>query len=96
MKELTPEQEAGFDIRVNVIKQTGFCAAGYQVGDEILFTGHCIQGKTCIHALIGQLPKVLAMKYGASFPWNDEPDTSYLACPDAFNPVVFEFHRERK
>jgi len=84
-----------FPIRVKVISQKGHCAAGHQVGDEVLFDGQSVQGKICIHALYSLLPKVFAMHYGAKFPWLEDPDVSTHACPDAWNPVVFEVHRLR-
>jgi len=36
------------------------------------------------------LPKVYAMRYGAEFPWAENKDAIYNACPDPENPVVFK------
>jgi len=36
------------------------------------------------------LPKVYAMRYGAGFPWAENKDAIYNACPDPENPVVFK------
>ena len=85
----------GFKIVAKVIRQEGHCIAGHQVGDEVLFDGQTVQGKVCIHALYSFLPKVFAMRYGATFPWLDDPDVATHACPDAWNPVVFEIRRLR-
>jgi uncharacterized repeat protein (TIGR04076 family) len=41
------------------------------------------------------LPKIFAMRYGATFPWLKDPDVATHACPDAWNPVVFEIRRIR-
>jgi len=84
-----------FKIIVKVIRQEGHCAAGHRVGDEIVFDGETVQGKVCISALYSFLPKVFAMRYGARFPWLDDPDVATHACPDAWNPVVFEIRRVR-
>ncbi|MGB9441251.1 MAG: hypothetical protein WCB15_25145 [Desulfobacterales bacterium] len=47
-------------------------------------------------ALYSFLPKVFAMRYGADFPWlKKNKDVSTHACPDAYNPVVFEIRRVR-
>ena len=90
------QQEAGaFKIVAQVIQQEGHCAAGHQVGDEVVFDGESVDGKICISALYSFLPKVYAMRYGAQFPWLDDPDVSTHACPDAWNPVVFEIRRVR-
>jgi len=44
-------------------------------------------------ALMGLLPKIFAMLYGIEFPWAEDKDVIFNACPDAENPVVFEIRR---
>ena len=91
-----PIQKANeFKIIAKVIKKEGQCDAGHQIGDEVVFNGTTVEGKICIHALYSFLPKVFAMRYGATFPWLKDPDTAAHACPDAWNPVVFEIRRVR-
>jgi len=87
-----------FDIVLKVIKQEGSCAAGHKVGDEVVinFDENKIDGKVCLHALYSVLPKVFAMAYGAEFPWLEDKDVSTHACPDAWNPLVYEVKRIRK
>jgi uncharacterized repeat protein (TIGR04076 family) len=92
--DVKPENN-GLTIVAKVIKQEGHCAAGHKIGDEVIFDGQTVQGKICIHALYSVLPKVLAMRYEAKFPWLDDPDVATHACPDAWNPVVFEVRRLR-
>lgn len=87
--------DTGFRIVASVIRQKGHCAAGHQIGDEVIFDGQTVQGKVCIHALCSFLPKVFAMRYGAEFAWLDDQDVATHACPDAWNPVVFEIRRIR-
>ncbi|MCG3258681.1 MAG: TIGR04076 family protein [Candidatus Heimdallarchaeota archaeon] len=86
------------DIILKVIKQEGSCAAGHKLGDEILisFDKNEIKGKLCLHALNSVLPKVYAMAYGAEFPWLENGDISTHACPDAWNPLVYEVKRIRE
>ena len=84
-----------YKVAVKVIKQEGHCAACHQVGDEVIFDGMTVQGKLCIHAMYSLLPKVFAMRYDAQFPWLQDPDVATHACPDAWNPVVFEVRRMR-
>jgi uncharacterized repeat protein (TIGR04076 family) len=90
-----PNVDEGFTVVARVIQQEGYCAAGHQVGDRVVFDGETVQGKVCIHALYSFLPKVFALRYGAEFPWTDESDVATHACPDAWNPVVFEIRRMR-
>ena len=87
-----------FDIVLKVIKQEGTCAAGHKVGDKVIinFDDNKIEGKVCLHALYSVLPKVFAMAYGAEFPWLEDKDVSTHACPDAWNPLVYEVRRIRK
>jgi len=71
----------------------GHCGFGHQVGDQVVFDGETVQGRVCLSALYSFLPKVFAMRYGADFPWLEDKDVATHACPDAFNPVVFELKR---
>lgn len=86
------------EIILKVKSQTGHCAACHNVGDEISFNFDTneINGKVCLHALYSVFPKIFAMAYGAEFPWLENKDISTHACPDAFNPVVFEVIRKRE
>jgi uncharacterized repeat protein (TIGR04076 family) len=88
-----PHVDDGHTIVARVIRQEGYCAAGHQVGDEVVFDGLTVQGKVCIHALYSFLPKVFAMRYGAEFPWLEDQSVASHACPDAWNPVVFEIRK---
>jgi uncharacterized repeat protein (TIGR04076 family) len=81
-------------IRVRVKSQKGECVAGHKVDDEIVFENDEIQGKLCISALYSMMPKIFAMKYGADFPWLKDKDVATHACPDGYNPVIFEIIRE--
>jgi len=94
--EGSTHKDQGFTIIARVIKQEGFCVAGHKVGDEVVFDGNTVQGMVCIHALYSFLPKVFAMRYGSEFPWLDDKNVATHACPDAWNPVVFEIRRFRE
>jgi uncharacterized repeat protein (TIGR04076 family) len=96
MTDKLPYGEDGYKIVARVIEQEGHCVAGHAVGDEVVFEGQTIQGKICIHALYSFLPKVFALRYGAEFPWVEDRDVATHACPDAWNPVVFEIKRVRE
>ena len=85
-----------YDIEVTVKEVKGKCIFGYKKGDKIHFNGKTIKGKTCYSALMTNLPKVYAMRYGAEFPWAKNKDVIINACPDPENPVLFEIKRIRK
>lgn len=79
-------------VEIVVVRQEGTCAAGHTVGESFLVPGDTERFQTpgiCLHALITMLPKVLALRYGAGFPWADAEGTITHACPDAENPCVF-------
>jgi uncharacterized repeat protein (TIGR04076 family) len=84
-----------YTIIAKVLSVNGTCEFGHRVDDQVVFDGETIKGRVCLHALYSFLPKVFAMRYGAEFPWldADHKDISTHACPDAYNPVVFELRR---
>jgi len=89
-------EDGGYRVEVKVISQKGICQFGHRVDDVIVFDGERIQGRICLSALYSFLPKVFALRYGADFPWlKENKDVSTHACPDAYNPVVFEIRRIR-
>ncbi len=82
-----------YDIVARVISQKGTCASEHKVGDEVLFTRDSVQGRICLSALYSMLPKVYAMRYGAHFAWLEDQSVATHACPDGYNPVIFELRR---
>ena len=80
-------------VQAKVIK--GSCAL-HKIGDMAEFKESGVKGKICIHALYSMMPAVFAMLFDAQFPWLKDPDTKTHACPDAYNPVVFEITRIRE
>ncbi len=93
MSEETCIRDEPWNVVCKIVSQKGSCAAGHRVDDKILFTGNDVQGKICIHALYSIIPKVYAMMYNARFPWLKDQCKATHACPDAFNPVLFEVTR---
>ena len=83
-------------VEAKVKSQKGTCDAGHRVGDVVKFTETGVEGKICISALYSMMPAVFAMMFEAQFPWLEDPDKKTHACPDAFNPVVFEITRIRE
>ncbi len=90
-------EETGYTMVAKVISQKGTCEFGHKVGDTVVFDGETVEGRVCLSALYSFLPKIVAMRFGANFPWlKDDKDVSTHACPDAYNPVVFEIRRVRE
>ncbi len=88
-----PGKPEEYDVSATVISQKGTCHAGYKVGDTITFCSNSISGEPiCLFALDSMLSSVMALRYGAEFPWAPV-GTTQLACPDAESPVVFELKR---
>ncbi|MDH4207342.1 MAG: TIGR04076 family protein [Anaerolineae bacterium] len=85
-----------YRVQLTVIDQRGTCSFGHKVGDVVTFTERGIEGEICFSALYSVLPKVMAMRYGAEFPWLEDRDVATHACPDAYNPLVFEVRRIRE
>ena len=96
MTEKQERDQGPFTVVAKVISQEGRCAAGHQVGDEVIFDGRTVQGRMCIQARHSSLPRVFATRNGAVFHWAKDPDAVSSACPDAKNPVVFEIRRLRE
>jgi uncharacterized repeat protein (TIGR04076 family) len=83
-------------IEVTVKSQKGKCNFGHKVGDKVIFDGKTVKGNICYSALMVLLPKVYALRYGVEFPWSDDKNVIFNACPDADNPVVFEIRRIKR
>ncbi len=93
-EEIMAKKITAVEAKVRSIK--GRCSLGHEVGDVVKFTETGVDGKICIHALYSMIPGVFAMMFEAQFPWLEDPDKKTHACPDAFNPVVFEITRIRE
>jgi uncharacterized repeat protein (TIGR04076 family) len=36
---------------------------------------------------------IYAMRFGATFPWSEDPDSCVAVCPDSDTPVLFKIER---
>jgi uncharacterized repeat protein (TIGR04076 family) len=80
-------------IIAKVISQKGTCEAGHRVGDEFEI-GQTTPEGMCSWAFYTIFPFAEPLEFGASFPWERDPDKARVSCPDPDNPVVFELRRE--
>ena len=84
-------------VGIKVVSQTGTCLGGHKVGEEWLMKGKDELWKTpagiCIFAFDAIYSQIQTLMFGGTFPWGYEPDVVRCACPDSYNPVVFELTR---
>lgn len=80
------------EVIARVISQKGTCAAGHKVGDEFII-GEKTPPGMCSWAFYTLFPSAEVLQFGGSFPWEEEPNKTTVACPDPANPVVFELRR---
>jgi uncharacterized repeat protein (TIGR04076 family) len=81
-----------YKVRIKVVSQKGYCGAGHKVGDEWLVEKNTPEG-ICVFAMAALSPFMTPLIYGGAFTWEEDPDVTTVACPDAQNPVVFEIRR---
>lgn len=79
-------------IIAKVISQKGTCSAGHKVNDEFTITDKTPPGM-CSWAFYTLFPFAEVLQFGGSFPWEEDPDKTTVACPDPGNPLVFELKR---
>ncbi len=87
-------EHGSYKLAARVISQKGSCAAGHKVGDEFVISDSTPAGM-CAWAFYALFPFATVLTYGGSFPWENDPDKSLVACPDPVNPVVFELIRKK-
>jgi uncharacterized repeat protein (TIGR04076 family) len=95
MSEHHEHTHRGGKVRLRVIavkSEEGRCPNGHRVGDEYVVGSHTISG-ICIGAFGACLPYLTTLRWGGSFPWEDEPGTLTLGCPDCENQVVWRLER---
>jgi len=80
------------EVVARVISQKGTCEAGHKVGDEFVI-GEKTPPGVCAWAYYALFPFAEVLQFGGTFPWENDPDRTTVACPDAGNPVVFELKR---
>jgi uncharacterized repeat protein (TIGR04076 family) len=87
-----------YKVRVTVIKAHPDCGAEHKVGDTFEISHvkkEGIKGFLCPTAFNQLYPVIFAMRYGAEFPWQKDPDSWVVGCGDVETPVVFEIKRLR-
>ena len=81
-----------YKVQIRVASQKGTCAREHKVGDEWVLGTVTPEG-ICTNAMPTILCHAYVLMFGGVYPWESDPDTTKVACPDADNPVVFELRR---
>ena len=81
-----------YDVRITLIAQKKACPNGHKIGDQFLVGRKTPEG-ICMGAFNSLLPFITALRFGAEFPWADNPDEGVFCCPDP--EVVNTFRLER-
>ncbi|MFW9990491.1 MAG: TIGR04076 family protein [Candidatus Odinarchaeota archaeon] len=77
---------------VNIL-ESGKCPSGHKVGETFQMPED--RGKICSAAFHAIYPYLTGLQFGASFPWEEDPDNITICCPDYKNPVVFKITRQK-
>jgi uncharacterized repeat protein (TIGR04076 family) len=84
-----------YEVVVKLVSNESPCHIGHKIGDEWVFDYMTLPGM-CGLAYNVIYPVALALQYGATFPWQDDPDMIMLSCPDTEVHNVFELRRRLK
>ncbi|MHA2296884.1 MAG: TIGR04076 family protein [Candidatus Hodarchaeales archaeon] len=77
---------------VNIL-ESGECSHGHTIGENFVLPDD--RGKICSAAFHSMYPYIVGIQYGANFPWEEDPDSITICCPDYKNPVVFKITRKK-
>jgi len=81
-----------YDVVIKLVSNQSPCHIGHQIGDEWVFKYETPEGM-CSLAFNAIYPMVLGLKYGATFPWQEDPDVMTASCPDPEVNNTFELRR---
>lgn len=84
-----------YDVSIKLIGNRSPCHIGHKIGDEWTFNW-TTPANMCGLAFNTIYPIVLAFQYGATFPWQKEPDVITITCPDVEVNNIFEIRRKLK
>jgi len=97
MNQQKSHSNRGHKVRLKVIdvkSEGGRCPNGHRIGDTYIVGGHTVKG-ICIGAFAACLPYVTTLRWDGSFPWEEEPRSLTVGCPDCENQVVWRLEVER-
>ncbi len=83
---------AAREVRMRIVRIAGSCPHGHRVGQEWVVGGES-PGGICMGSFTACVPYLTALRFGASFPWEEQEGAITIACPDADNQVVWRLER---
>lgn len=81
-----------YEVVIRLVANQRPCHSGHKIGDEWVFNYFTPPGM-CGLAYNALYPVALALQFGATFPWQEDPDVITMSCPDAEVNNVFELRR---
>jgi uncharacterized repeat protein (TIGR04076 family) len=81
-------------ITITDILCDGKCSQGHKVGDSWLFERNMTPDRLCASAFHAVFPLVKMLYYDGNIPMRSDDTPTYVSCPDAHHPVVFELKKE--
>ena len=84
--------QQAYKVIIKLVRNQSPYHIGHQIGDEWVFNYKTPPDMCCL-AYNAIYPMVLALKYGATFPWQDDPDVIMFSCPDHLVNNTFELRR---
>jgi len=80
-------------VLMTIISIAGTCPNGHKLGEQWLVKRRTPAG-ICLGSFGACLPYLTALRFGASFPWEQEEGVITLGCPDHENQVVWRLERQ--
>ena len=84
-----------YKVIIELVRNQNPCHSGHQIGDKWEFDYMTPSGM-CGLAYNALYPVALALQFGATFPWQTDPDVIEISCPDGEVNNIFELRRVPK
>jgi len=84
-----------YEVVIRLVGNDSPCHVGHKVGEEWVFD-YMTPPRMCGLAFNALYPFALALQYGATFPWQQDPDVVMVSCPDTDVHNTFELRRRAK
>jgi uncharacterized repeat protein (TIGR04076 family) len=81
-----------YEVTIRLVRNQSPCHSGHKIGDEWGFN-YMTPGGMCSLAYNAIYPAALVLRFGGTFPWQENPDVVELSCPDAEVNNVFQLRR---
>lgn len=93
----TDKKADAYDVTVTLVGKEcdGVCSFGHKEGDTWKVNTHLVMNlkNICPSALKAVSDAVMVMRYGGQYPWQEDPDTYTVTCPDPNVRNQFELKR---